>query len=102
MEKQQVLQLVKKAVHEVDDKADIILFGSRARGDFQKESDWDFLILTEKSETHQLKKEIWEKLFFAELESDEIFSSIIHSKINWENYKVTTLYYFVSNEGVAV
>ena len=102
MEKQQVLQLVKKAVHEVDDKAEIILFGSRARGDFHKESDWDFLILTEKEENFKIKESIWEKLFYTELKTDEVFSAIIHSKANWGNYAVTNLYYYIKNEGVSI
>ncbi|MBM3436079.1 MAG: nucleotidyltransferase domain-containing protein [Bacteroidetes bacterium] len=102
MERQKVLERVKKAVHEVDDQAEIILFGSRARGDFNKESDWDFLVLTEKEESFKLKEQIWDKLFYAELETDEVFSSIIHSKRNWEYYQVTSLYKFISNEGILV
>jgi len=100
--REKVLQLVKGAVHEVDEKADIILFGSRARGDFQKESDWDFLILTEKEENHQLRKTIWEKFFFVELFTGEVFSSIVHSKTNWVNYKITALYNYIEKEGIAV
>ena len=100
MEKQQVLQLVKKAVHEVDDKAEVILFGSRARGDFQKESDWDFLILTEKEESHQLRNQIWEYMFFAELETNEIFGTIVHNKEEWKKYEVTPLYQFILKEGI--
>ncbi len=100
MERQQVLQIVKKAVHEVDDKADIILFGSRARGDFHEESDWDFLILTEKEESHLLTETIWEKMFDAELETNEIFGAIVHNKREWERYEITPLYQFVQKEGV--
>ena len=100
MERHQVLQIVKKAVHEVDDKAEIILFGSRARGDFHKESDWDFLILTKKKESHHLRNEIWEKMFDAELETNEIFGTIVHNKNEWERYEITPLYQFVQKEGV--
>jgi predicted nucleotidyltransferase len=100
MERQQVLQIVKKAVHEVDDKAEIILFGSRARGDFHEESDWDFLILTEEKESNQLRNKIWGKMFDAELETDEIFGTIVHNKSEWERYEITPLYQFVQTEGV--
>jgi predicted nucleotidyltransferase len=100
MEKQKVLQLVKNAVHEVDDQAEIILFGSRARGDFNKESDWDFLILTEKTENHQIRSEIWEKLFYAELEAEEIFGTVVHNKEEWEKYEVTPLYQFIKKDGI--
>jgi len=36
----------------------IILFGSRARGDFSKYSDYDFLIITEKTFNIKEKMEI--------------------------------------------
>ena len=39
------LEHVKQAVHEIAPKADIVLYGSRARSDAHAESDWDFLIL---------------------------------------------------------
>jgi len=37
----------------------IILFGSRARGDFKKESDFDLLIILNKDILPKEKKEIW-------------------------------------------
>jgi predicted nucleotidyltransferase len=37
----------------------ILLFGSRARGDFKEESDWDFLIILEKPVDMKTKKELW-------------------------------------------
>jgi predicted nucleotidyltransferase len=102
MERDKVIERVKKAVHEVDENADIILFGSRARGDFHKESDWDFLILTEKQESIELRNLIWDQLFYAELDTGEVFSSIVHSKKNWKNYSVTNLYHYIRQEGVPV
>ena len=102
MERQQVLQIVKKAVHEVDGKAEIILFGSRARGDFHEGSDWDFLILTEKKESHELTETIWGKMFDAELETNEIFGTIVHNKKEWERYEITPLHQFVQKEGIRV
>lgn len=100
MERQKVLQLVKKAVLEVDEKAEIILYGSRARGDFRIDSDWDFLVLTEKDENFKIKKEIWEKLFFTELETEEVFGTIVHNKIEWQKYEITPLYQFIQKEGI--
>ncbi len=35
----------------VDSEAEVVLFGSRARGDFHDESDWDVLVLVNKEET---------------------------------------------------
>ncbi len=102
MERQQVLQIVKKAVHEVDDKAEIILFGSRARGDFHKESDWDFLILTEKKDEEVIWEKIRENLFETELKTNEIFSSIVHTKTNWENLGLSFFYEEVQKDGIKI
>ena len=45
LETQHFLKDVQQAVHELVPGADIILYGSRARGDAGARSDWDFLIL---------------------------------------------------------
>ena len=33
----------------IDENGKLIMFGSRARGDFNEKSDWDFLMLTTKN-----------------------------------------------------
>ena len=40
-----IVEAVKKAINEIAPGSEVILFGSRARGDYKKDSDWDFLIL---------------------------------------------------------
>ncbi|WP_456474042.1 nucleotidyltransferase domain-containing protein [Candidatus Pyrohabitans sp.] len=37
----------------------IILFGSRARGDFKEESDWDVLVVTKKELDRNTRKKLW-------------------------------------------
>jgi uncharacterized protein len=45
VKREELLEHVKQSIHEIAPDADIILYGSRARGDAHPESDWDFLIL---------------------------------------------------------
>ena len=40
--------LIKQNVHEIDDTAEVWLYGSRVRGDAHEESDWDVLVLSSK------------------------------------------------------
>jgi len=41
----EVTQRIKAKIMEKDPTAEVILFGSHARGDANKDSDWDILIL---------------------------------------------------------
>lgn len=59
-----ILKEIKAAVQSVDPNVEVILFGSRARGDFKKESDWDILILTEQKVTRSLEKLFFQKILF--------------------------------------
>jgi predicted nucleotidyltransferase len=56
--REKMLSAVKRRVLEITPRAEIILFGSRSRGDHSEYSDWDFSILTESKVTEELKKEI--------------------------------------------
>ena len=100
MNKNIFLNKVKKRVKDLDNDADIMLFGSRARGDFKPTSDWDFLILLQKNATEDFKDIIRNNLFELELETNEVVSSIIHNKITWEELNITPLYKIIEKEGV--
>lgn len=41
----------------------VIIFGSKARGDFGEESDWDFLVILKKPRDVNAKKELWLKIY---------------------------------------
>jgi UTP:GlnB (protein PII) uridylyltransferase len=49
MERQQVIENIKKVAQRVLPKGSTLyLYGSRARGDYHKDSDWDLLVLLDK------------------------------------------------------
>ena len=93
------LQKVKETVHSVDPQADVYLFGSRARGNHRKDSDWDFLVLTSKKVTRELKYTFSDTLNDLELEAERVISSIIRSKEEWPDYEVTDLYQNIQEDG---
>ena len=99
-----IIAALKKIVFRYDENADVILFGSRARGDWQEESDWDFLILSNLPETGDTKEEI-RKAVYKEIELatlDGVFV-LFHNREVWHNkYGVTPLYYNIQEEGVLV
>lgn len=97
-------QMVKQAVHSVVPNADVILFGSRARGDAQPDSDWDFLVLTDEPFSWELKLRISDAVFPIRMETGEDIHCAVKSRLDWNTplSKVTPLHRNVDREGTAV
>ena len=104
MEKKLVLQKVKETVQRIDPSAEVILFGSRARGDARADSDWDFLILVNKKDTVELREKIWDALYEeVELPLMQIISALIHEKVDWKKvHRITPLYQNIEKEGEVI
>jgi uncharacterized protein len=100
MDRNDLLNKIYRTLHEIDPEVEVVLFGSRARGDYGKESDWDILILTGNNISKPLKQKIRDAIFNIELESGEPISILIYSKKEWEYLEVTPLYQNIKKEGV--
>ncbi|MBR6142312.1 MAG: nucleotidyltransferase domain-containing protein [Bacteroidaceae bacterium] len=84
-------------------KARAILFGSRARGNARKDSDWDILILLDKeSITRGDKENISYPIFELGWEMDEMIHPIIYTTKEWESKSYTPFYKNVMKEGVTL
>ncbi len=83
---------------------ELILFGSKVRGDFEEFSDIDILILVDKNVDHRLKDNIIEIAYDIELKYDIVFGFIIENKKLWRSprYKVMPLYQNVEREGILI
>ncbi len=94
------LNRIKKGITTKDQNAEIYLFGSRARGDFHPDSDWDILVLTdEKIITFDLEKEFRDPIFDIELETGEVISLLVYSKKDWEaKQNISPLFMNIRNE----
>ncbi len=102
MKRQELINRVKETVRSIDPKARVILFGSRARGDNNKISDWDFLVLISNEVDEKIKRQIRDRLIDIELEAEQVISTIIYSQDQWSDYKITPIYKSVSKEGFEV
>lgn len=101
--KSEILSKIKKYVKEIDVKSEVILFGSRARGEEKENSDWDILILTPTATDLKGEQKYRHKLFELELEYGQAFSTFVYSKSEWNNkYKVTPLYRNIQQEGIRI
>jgi predicted nucleotidyltransferase len=95
-----ISKLIRECIRSVDANTEVILFGSRARGDEHEDSDWDILVLTEEQEKI-LESKIRDKLFDLELETGEPFSLFVYSKSDWQNkQKISPFYHHVNREGI--
>lgn len=99
-----IIEKVREIVYSHDPDAELILFGSRARGDWHEESDWDFLVLTELTTSEDLVDKIRIAVHQqVELISFDSIFIIVKNKKEWEeDYMVTTLYKSIEEEGLKV
>jgi len=102
MEQNLIQQRIKKTIHDKDPKAVTYLFGSRARGDFRPDSDWDILILVDAIRvTNKIEDKFRDGLYDIELESGQIISTFIYPKKYWKSTLIySPLYKSVTREGI--
>ncbi len=82
----------------------IILFGSRARGDYKKESDWDILVVTREKLGWMLRKEFLAEILRNLIKSKIKTDILIIDKDAFEEYKKWKgfVYHHAATEGIAV
>jgi predicted nucleotidyltransferase len=99
-----IFQLITRRIKELDSHAEVILYGSRARGQSRTDSDWDILVLLDREDvTLKTEQKFRHHLFEIELEIGEPISVFVRSKTIWESkYKITPLYKSIKAEGVKV
>jgi len=96
-----ISQLIRTCVNSIDNNAEVILYGSRARGDERKDSDWDILILTDYSVDPSQERRFRDKLYDLELETGEPFSVFVYSKNEWQTkQRITPFFFNVTHEGI--
>lgn len=102
MKRNELIEQVKHTIHEIEPGAEIILYGSRSRGESVPESDWDFLILVDGSVDDKRTDNIRHRLYEIEWESGEIISSIIRNRDEWNSstYKTMPFHQRVQEEGM--
>ena len=100
--RENILSLVKNRIKEVDPDSRILLFGSRARGKFRKDSDWDFLILSNRTVDRDFQNRIYDTLFEVELETDEVLTAIVQNLTIWNDLELTSFYQNVLRDGIEI
>ena len=100
--KEEILQKIITVVDKNAPDSEVYLYGSQARGNAEKLSDWDLLILlNRRSISFELETKFMNEFYDLELETGEVISPLIYSKSDWNrNYSVTPLFENIKNEGI--
>jgi len=97
-----MLKKIRGIVNRYDKEAEIILFGSRARGDNEDDSDWDILIITSFGISWEMEKQLRKELYLFELDFGDVLSILFISRTEWDSdfSKITPFHRNVIREGV--
>ncbi len=104
METNIIINRIKKGLLNIEPEMQIYLYGSRVRGDFRTDSDWDVLAVSPKEEiTFEYEMKLREPITDLELESGEVISLLVYTKKDWLNNKyISPFFHQVIKEGVLV
>jgi predicted nucleotidyltransferase len=97
-----LLARCRDSIRSLDPSVEVILYGSRARGDANPESDYDFLILTHGEVTLKREDNFRRQLFPIELETGAVLTVILVSRKDWNSalYGAMPFYQNVVRDGV--
>lgn len=97
-----LLMKCKHIIQNIDESADVILYGSRARGDAYQESDYDLLILTDNIANIEKEDIIRRQLFPIEIETGAVITIFLIKRQEWNTplFNAVPFYQNIRREGV--
>jgi uncharacterized protein (UPF0332 family)/predicted nucleotidyltransferase len=87
-EERALLDRARDIVLAVEPGARIVLYGSRARGTAELESDWDLLILLAGPVDARRRKSVLDRLFALELDTGAVLSAMVYGKDVWDSARL--------------
>ena len=101
--RENIITLIRDTIRSAEPTAQIILYGSRARGDFHDGSDWDVLAIVDKprlslEDRGNLQYAIWDK----GLDIGEEINVFPYTKKQWETAPPSLFKYNVLREGITL
>ncbi len=100
----QLLAELKEKVLQYAPDAELILYGSAARGTRQPDSDYDVLVLTGESLPRDIEQRLRDAIHALELDREVVLSAFIYTREEWLRpfTTATPLYRNVQKEGVVL
>ena len=99
-----ILIKIRAAIEAIEPSADVILYGSRARGDATVESDYDILILTDSPATLKQEDIFRRQLFPIEIETGIVMTVFLLNRKDWNSasYRAMPFYQNVEKDGLVL
>ncbi len=98
----ELLAEVKGVVQRFVPTAELLLYGSAARGTQGPESDYDLLVLTERPLSTQQEEAVWDALFDLEMKRGAVLSAQFCARSEWERHRSMPFYVEVDRDGIAL
>jgi predicted nucleotidyltransferase len=97
-----LLKRCKKAIRQVVADADVILYGSRARGDANEFSDYDILVLIDGPVSISIKERFVDHTLPLELETGKVLTLMTYNRQQWDTplYRAMPFHKNVDREGI--
>jgi len=103
IDKNELLQQVLHAIHSVDPEAEVILFGSRARGNHHPDSDWDIYVGSDLAAGNiDVKFHIIDAVYDVETKFHQIITPVIRSKSSLLQRASYSFYGNIISEGLRI
>lgn len=102
IQEKELLIRCKQAVAAIDPSAQVILYGSRARGEEHPDSDYDLMIITNGPATLTVEDQYRRQLYPIELETGAVLTVILTHRSDWDSplFSAMPLYQNIRHEGI--